>query len=533
MDSLPQDIIDHIISYLTPRKKKPQRTPDKDEEALPPLAPLAGAISSPVQYAVERQTFKNIKITSEELLEFERFLTPRRRCLLNGLAFTVILPTYDGEAAQRPESPEERAANDECYTEAISPLFRILKSWEVEDPDSVTYRLALTITHPHSPSDGSKPQTLGPGGAVPHPMKRSIRHGRYLHSYINLNHPESLPALQRVKRLNMPRPEEKAACRNVYPKVPMLLASRLPNLEKIDVTVDDDQKRFPELRRQNRYEMAEAIREVSLPSLKRARILFAQERYRDEFVVPPVLHDAAIPDPLSSALHGLSLNLMTLEISGVFDPSLLRPLQGLSGTPWPNLKTLDISLLPTTPSGDWYFTGDDNVPRARISRAALPTPCKYSELHREKFSFLDEELYAGVQPRNVFRNQVKEDTLIPFLEAYADALSAMPKLFSAVFDCELEEDSLHEGCFTITYFAPCFGARKLSPGQICPKCFRGTARQLVTSLFDWKKHRGLADKLRKIQENIHDAPMVDKDIAAFVEEHAEVEDEEESGEEER
>lgn len=524
METLPQDIIDQIISYLVPRNRKPGASSDKDDGSFPPLAPLAGAISYRVQCAVERQTFKSIKISSQELQEFSQILTPRRRFLLTSLSFTAILPTYDAEAATRAESPAERAANDESYTEAISSLFHLLESWEIENPELVSYRFALTITHPQSPSDGSTSFSIAPQAGAPHRNKRSIRHGRYLHSYISLEKPASLPILHRVKKLEMPQPKAVVARRNLCPKVSMLFASKMPNLEQIEVSVDDDEKRFPEIRKQNRLEMAEVIHELSLPSLRIAIIEFSQRRYVDETVVPPILHDTAIPDPLSSAFYGLSLNLVRLEISGVFDLSLLRPLQGLSGTPWPRLQALDITLFPTTPSGDWYFTGNEDHPRARIYRPAHPKPRGHSELHLEEFSFADEEIYASLAPSNIFRNKIKNDTFVPFIKAFTNALSAMPKLFSAALDCQLEEDSTDEGWFTISYFAPCAGAKKLAPGKFCPNCYRGATRQLVTSMFDWTENEELAIELRKIQENIHDAPIEQKAMGPFLEEHSDLED---------
>lgn len=519
MDTLPQDLIDDIVSYLLPSGFKPKEPLDERKKPSPPLAPLA-TVSRRLQVAVERLTFRYIEISSEGLGRFEDIFTFSRRRFLKSLIFTAILPSYDDAARLRAESPADRAANDASYSQAVQALFRILNSWETEDPKGTDSHMTLVIKHPESPSDLSWPSDLAPWWGVGGPTERCCIHeGRYLHSYIDFLHADELPTLQGVKKLVMLEPGERYGYRNVRPIVPFLLASRMPNLESIELTADDNEKRFPDVRKRNRDEMAQFIRSLSLPNLRHARLKFYHRNYRNEKATPPALHEPG-SDPLSLALCQLSLRLVDLVVTGIFDESILRPLQGLSEATWPNLRYLHIEIQATTPSGGWYFTAshEQDAPAAR----SFPAP-KYtvSTLHEEEFSFLREAQYAHLIPVDTFRNKVNEETLTPFIETFADALSVMPKLRSAALNCQLVATSDEDGelaWFNVAFIAPCSSAKKYPPKLICPGCARGVTRQLVTNYMGWVPSDGLAAKLRGIHDSFSGEPMIEKDVAEYLRE---------------
>lgn len=531
MDTLPQDLVDEIISYLLPSGYANNRKSYAALKKPPlPLAPLA-TVSRQLQAAVERLTFRQIKITSDDFEQFEAFLTPPRRYFLTNLTVTFILPTYDDAATLRVESPSERRANDECYTQALGTLFQMVKSWEVEDPKTAHCRLELAINHPESPSDRPWDADTIPWTNEFYPREMQCIHdGRYLHSYIDLLHHDTLPQLHRVKRLVMLKPKNRYGHRNVFPKVPMILASKMPNLKTLLLSLDDDEKRFPELRRKNREEAADVIRRLSLPALADVEFDFFLRRYRDERSCPPTLHSPGTPDPLSSAIYELSHGLVNLEITGAFDISVLRSLQDIRETPWPKLRNLDINLHSTTPSGDWYFRHEGDPPAHLIQVDPYPTT-EYSRYHEERFSFLKEAEYSHLIPGRVFRSRVNDETLVPFIDAYADALSAIPKLRSAALSCLIEYESFGDGepgWFSIAYFSPCASAKNYAPKMLCPKCNRGVTRQLMTSLLGWTPSEALGNKLRAIQDEFRPEPMVEKDILAVLEEYkSELEEEEE------
>ncbi|RMJ16518.1 hypothetical protein CDV36_003824 [Fusarium kuroshium] len=503
MDTLPQDIIDHIVSYLFARKFKPRKPYSYLHHHLS-RAQLA-TVSRRLQTAVERWTFRDIRINSDELEKFIQLLTPARRTFLAGLEFIPILPSYKEAAGTRAESPAERAANDESYTQAMQSLLETLKTWEEEDPHSVNYLLKLSINLPKSPSDRAWQGVFPQWGSIL-PKGFCIYEGRYLHSYIDLLRLEQLPEVNRVKHLVMKRPDKKRMYRNFCPKVPFMLASKMPNLESVNFSMDDTEERFHDLRVHNRQEAADSLRRLSLPRLKSARLDFWHRRYRHEGAVPPRLHRVGMPDPLSAAICDFSMNLVDLELSGIFDASLLRPLNSVV---WPKLQILRIKLEPVTPSGEWYFLESHPSNDPMVNRPS--SEITHKNLHEESFSFRRESAYAGqsIACISIFRGRVNEKALAPVIEAYADALSSMPKLRKAKLICnlDLKDETLSEPLsFQIAYFAP---GEYSKSGRVDVNY---NNRQLVTSLLGWVPSPDLMAKLRGIQDEYRVEPMKMMDV---------------------
>ncbi|KAK1459930.1 hypothetical protein CMEL01_02929 [Colletotrichum melonis] len=528
METLPQELVDDIVSYLLPQQRPEATLKPYDTRMRPiwPIAPIA-TVSRRLQAAVEKATFRSLKITSDEFPKFIELLTPARRYHLISLIVTITLPPYDDAASHRAESPEERLINDKCYSSGIRTLFQILRGWEDEDAKTISCPLALFINHPESPSDTPWPTKYVPWGEM-YPEEDGIYEGRFLHSFIELRECQLLPDLARIKQLTMIQPEERYGYRNTYPKVPILLASKMPNLERFKLFMNDDEKRFDEIRINNRNEAAQAIRELSLPLLRKAEFEFFQRRYRNERAMPPALHELGAPDPLSSAICAFSQNLVDLSVTGSFDDSLLRPTQGLSKTSWPNLRFLDVNMHATSPSGTWYFKKADGSPDHRPYTHSSNTNNAHSDLHNEEFSFVEEAAYACMTPVEVFRCKPDDAYIVPFIDAYANALKVMPTLTSAALNFQLEYEAEEDepSWMCIAYFAPCRTAPKHPPRLLCPKCDRGVTRQLVKLYLDWEPSEELAAKLRAIGDEVYEAPMVEKTMAQFMDQHEWVNNEE-------
>lgn len=573
MDRLPQEIYDHIVSYLAPcnlrlknpydrkQKKSIQTSPylhsstsststsassstsslstiftpssstrsNCDEHATR-LAPLA-IISRKWQRSIERLTFRHIRLCSDELSNFQQILTDstapsstypysqearqqqhRRRHLLKSLTLDIILPPYSRSASKRIETLAERQANDMAYTAAIQELFRILKMWEVEDPSLVVRSrgrsrkgLKLCINHPLSRSD--KPYSLegewdnrsslaGSDDDVESDessssTRLSIHEGRYFHHHIDLLSPSTLPELNSIGELVMKQPAGRWGFRMTYPKVPYLLAHKMPRLEALDIDVSDNEKRFPELRRRNRLELAAVMQGLELPRLKRAEMLFFQMRWRDQRVVPPVLLTMAGEggkevDPLSCAIRRLAgQGLTDLTVTGVVDQSLFRDCaagenngSGNAGasTNWKKMRRLEINFYETTPAGEWYFTGrppHDALqpqfhPELWNNNEAEPIIARdVTELGQgfEQFSFAREAGLAGMEPRTVFRSTPCAETMTPLVDAFAEATAGMPNLKSAMLNCTTdvaefnfaaggEEERTRPDWFMLAYMEP-------------------------------------------------------------------------------
>ncbi|KAI1733497.1 hypothetical protein F4680DRAFT_454908 [Xylaria scruposa] len=86
MNNLPQEIVDHVVSFI------PHRHVDIDPH---PLAPFA-AVLRKFQRVVERRTFSEIyiKTTEEKIDEFERIWSPQWRSHLRSLDITLIVSRF-------------------------------------------------------------------------------------------------------------------------------------------------------------------------------------------------------------------------------------------------------------------------------------------------------------------------------------------------------------------------------------------------------------------------------------------------------
>ncbi|KAK2060840.1 hypothetical protein LY76DRAFT_614805 [Colletotrichum caudatum] len=239
----------------------------------------------------------------------------------------------------------------------------------------------------------------------------------------------------------------------------------MPSLESLKINMDDDEKRFPDIRVRHRNEVAQAIGEPSLPANERAQ--------------PPVPHRTGVPDPLSSAILEFSLNLVTLKLEG-----------------------------------------RDEVPSQPLYTDQSQAITAHSDLHLEKFDFHKEAGYASLDPVHVFRSKADDSILPPFVEAYADALLMMPKLNSAALVVQLEDHIEGEpGWFYISYFAPYKSAHNQHPRLIYPRCNSGVIRQLVTLLLGWEPDEKLAAKLRRAGAEFRAEPMVEMSMAEFMKYH--------------
>lgn len=572
--------------------------------------------------SIERLTFRHVRLSSDELSTFRQIFKDstasssassynqgarqqqhRRRHLLKSLTLDIILPSYSRSASKRIETLAERRANDVAYTTAIQELFQILKTWEVEDPSLVVGSggrgrngLKLCINHPLSRSD--RPYSLegewdtsslaessdnDDSSDDSSSTRLSIHEGRYFHHHIDLLSPSTLPELNSIGELVMKQPSGRWGFRMTYPKVPYLLAHKMPRLEAFDIDVSDNEKRFPELRRRNRLELAEVMARLELPRLKRAGMMFFQMRWRDQRVVPPVLLTVAGEggkevDPLSCAIRRLAGDGLTdLTVTGVVDQSLFRDCADRSGgagtsTDWKNMRRLEINFYETTPSGQWYFTG-------RPPRDALPAQfhpdlwndetemvaMDVTELGQggEQFSFAREAGLAGMEPRTVFRSTPCAETMDPLVDAFAEATAGMPHLKSAMLNCTTdvaefnfaaggEEEGTRPDWFMLAYMEPVTstaasgetvvqgraredgvreeeeeeGVDRLS-SHMTARRGRSTSqasaqRQLITSLMGWQPTKQLRKKLTFVQPDCRAEMVVEKDMDTWLREQGQL-----------
>ncbi|KAH8911772.1 hypothetical protein BR93DRAFT_932897 [Coniochaeta sp. PMI_546] len=383
MARLPQEICDQVAALSS------------DDTGGVPDFKRAGlaTISRTWQMAFERQTFKRIRLKSTELESFEQIVTGHRRHFLENLDYSIVLPTYSDGARGLFERGPDRLTNDEAFTAAIHGLFRILQTWNERDDGTIQFRIEAV----YSPADES-------------------RFCRYQYSYVRLLRPEELPEISVISAFRT-----RSMPRALDPRVPIDIAVKLPNLQDTYWHIRDSERRYPALRRRNRHELAQRVRDV-MPkvSVLQSLSIFMQHGLLTNHSWHPAdlrLNQSAL-DPLSSALREATSSwqaMRRLSITGTIDESLFWPSPALPIVDpfWQGLKCLDIQFDMTTPIGGWYFRAPTDVeippPTGPPSNTKMPPGYDNSEeedvMAARQFSTsdnVDPMMFQDVQQRRLF-----------------------------------------------------------------------------------------------------------------------------------
>ncbi|KAI4102253.1 MAG: hypothetical protein L6R37_004503 [Teloschistes peruensis] len=164
---------------------------------------------------------------------------------------------------------------------------------------------------------------------------------RYEHSLVRLLEYPELPSLS--------SPSGFTIClswptRNVEPKSALLLAKKLSNVRSITLDLSDNEKEYPHIRQQSRYDPP------------------------NQYSSPPsaLLPSEPSTDHLSHALYALSQSstLTSLILKPIFiSPELYWPANSPSTPPaWHRIQHYHVEFGLSTPDGDWYFIRDPSTP---------------------------------------------------------------------------------------------------------------------------------------------------------------------------
>lgn len=215
-------------------------------------------VSKSWRYAVERWTFRIIHLKSTDLDVFKDIFVGHRRAALKDLSYDVILPMYSDHRCARFETEEDKRYNNEALTEAIHGLFSILRSWNQEIAhDTRTSKQSQSISfklNAYSPMDvdhrenvdveDQRFQTQLAGG------RKDLFEHRYEHSFLRVLRLAELPELLQVTSFYA---EELCYNRRIEGSSLAGIAEKFPNLQTIVWAVNDDEKKYPDIRRQHRY----------------------------------------------------------------------------------------------------------------------------------------------------------------------------------------------------------------------------------------------------------------------------------------
>lgn len=249
MDSLPLELLAIIVSLLDPSERARYAT-----------------ISRQWQAAVERLTFRSVRLKSIDLKRFSDVFVGHRRAALTELDYHVILPSYSENSCAKFENEKDKSLNNEAFTKAIHSLFGILHCWdevktnngaakeEYKKSEARARPISLTLTA-YSPLDPPYRENIERHRyQVTVSLERNdLFERRYEHSFLRLLKPDRLPLVLCISRLKTPVKVE--IPRRLDGASVAAIAAKLPNLGVIDWSLSDDEKKFPSLRQQHRYGM--------------------------------------------------------------------------------------------------------------------------------------------------------------------------------------------------------------------------------------------------------------------------------------
>lgn len=487
MDRLPQEIIDLIVFFLTG---------GPDAECLPLYERSArvqyATISNKFHAAIERCTFKSLRIKSNELETFAQYLKPYRQGFLRTLLYYILLPAIDTAVSKHLERPSE--------TEAVSKLF----SYHVKDLFDTLHRLnglsgiCLDIRDVNEEGLGSS---------------------RRMRSRINLFDPEALPQLKCISHLSTGDWNRTPA-----PGISVDLAARMLGLASLDLTVESGDIRYPGLLREDRHSLATMLkmRSDETKTVSEATLDMAIAGYVTNQMLPmPNLTYPIGYDPLGSSLRIWSQRLTTFWFSGTIDETLFWPHSFETETAtlkWPNLEDFRVFPERHTPSGWWYFMPKGNPNYGTRPRDPaedpddLPQPFTDNPTYSADPFDSEEEENWNYQRIDLPRSQLltrtvpNEDTMQPLVEGWAKALQCMPSLRHAMLSFRIEsyfdkdEEDEYWAEWEIIYEEPDFHIfpwKNLGDGEWSSRrlIFRGTG--------GWRPNNDTMDLLQRIGENSH------------------------------
>lgn len=246
IDDLSQELIDMIALHIEAYEDQ-SHLPLLERKRAPSKLPLYATISRKWQHAVERRTFQAVTLESKDLEYFAKILSASRVAFLSNLAYIVVLPSYSEEACGKIENWADRLANNEAFTQAIQDLFHILSSYQFSTARSIR----LSLIEPYSKTDPHRrdPAKLDADQwKLAFGKREDIWEKRYEHSYLELIDPDPLPAVRCISALIV----SSSYGRKIAPHTAVTILSQLYNVETITWSLNDNERRFPLLRRQIR-----------------------------------------------------------------------------------------------------------------------------------------------------------------------------------------------------------------------------------------------------------------------------------------
>lgn len=323
---------------------------------------------------------------------------------------------------------------------------------------------------------------------------------------------QDLPDLRHVVRFEV----NLSACRPVDLGAIAHLAVKFPSLEDISWDFQDNEKRYPALRRSSRDNFASVLQSHDFPALRTAWMNFYHRTPSNHLISPAnlIFPPGQNFDSFSSSLRKISQTLTSLDLTGVVDPSLFWPHNSSSASQtapvWPVLSKLIVRFDMTSPLGSWYFESPsinlhhDTYPEAPAEE--LPVYLSTDLPTHDPFDLSLERRIAGDEPQIYFRTVPNPLTLPPLLTAFCKATAHMPslreaRLFSSVVAV------INGYNWGVSYFAPGQTANLDNYDDVDGEL---KLRRLYWTVGDWRPDAELRTLLKGIGEESFDEEMIQR-----------------------
>lgn len=233
MDLLPPELISLVLDHIIR-----ERNYVRGSRSLAPYATLGRHW----QAIIERRTFAKIRIhTAKRMEEFQRIVTePRRRSCIQLIKLVVQLESYDVQARAQWETDEDRQQNNKIFTSTICTLFKILSIWP---KDAASIELFIQAKSPSDSLDFKQRRKQAARSRLD-----DLLHKRYERSYLQFSRTTTdveCPPVPIVTYLSI---QGLGNQRLIEPASTVFIASKLPQLNRVELLMRDECKRDERLR---------------------------------------------------------------------------------------------------------------------------------------------------------------------------------------------------------------------------------------------------------------------------------------------
>jgi len=498
MDKLPQEILNHIASYIP-----------ANDVGSSVVRPSIACVSRRWQQAVEHFSFRFIRLLPSDIDKFATVFSTsqyHRRRMLRVLRLSIELPPMP---SNRPGDANLRRLEHNAFaSKALTALFNVLAGWEADSKIAIDFGYDIFATDDHL--------RFGPESNGPDIYDKDL-------SYIEFSTVCQLPKLPFIKSIFTAHIH---AGGRVHPASLVAITTRVGHLERIDWDYDEPGV-YLGLAKEMRREFTRALETHRLPSETGSFGLFMLSR---DFEHSERLPDFASPnshDPFCSALHHFinNSNLEDFEYEGQVDESLFWSYDlsydatETDDVLWPAMQRLWVRFKLNSPGGKWYFeaehpddrtlSGSNESPLSPDDPSWAHKPPSYyggSEEERAARHAAMEYYASALQARGTsrFRSVPKNEHILPLLSAFARALARMPALKSAhLTTSPCYPGYEDEDCdWTVDYVAPWEtvqqndAANQQSPHVSAPRVFFDTG--------GWRPSKEVLKLFAEIGRKAHD-----------------------------